>query len=187
MLAKDLDRIFGRSKSSILTTNIDGLTWALGEVELNCFRWQKAGRNKPNSPPRLQESQVTVHHEEVDAGENIAVERYANMEQVEEEEDDVQLMSVEEDLKQLAANAGKTRSPQGQTSEQGNLTSQERVTVCGPVQHLESMRGAFSSLELHAIVARKMNLFVVVKEFLCYQREIVGTNPQDDIAEAVCS
>lgn len=46
------------------------LTWILGEVQLDCFGWQKASRDQPDLIPWLQESQEPIYHEEVDPGKN---------------------------------------------------------------------------------------------------------------------
>lgn len=78
------------------------LTWDLGEAQLNSLTREDTGWNKTNSLLGLQETQKPINHEEVEAWEHYASVGEAHMEHKEDNEDNVEVMSVETELEDLA-------------------------------------------------------------------------------------
>lgn len=61
--------------------------------------------------PRLEESEVSIDHEEEESREHDAGIADANMEDKEEDEENVQVMSVEKELKHFSSDSWKCSSP----------------------------------------------------------------------------
>ena len=87
------------------------VTMALREVEFYSFTWQNPRRNQTNLAPRLQKPQVTINHKEVETREHNASIGNANMKDEEDYEEDVEVMSVIEQLKDFSPNAGNGCNP----------------------------------------------------------------------------
>lgn len=66
---------------------------------------QNPSRHEANVLPRLEEAEVPVDDEEEEAGEHDGGVADANMKHEEEEEKDVEVMSVEEELKHSSSNS----------------------------------------------------------------------------------
>lgn len=86
-------------------------TFVLGEVELDGVARKDPSGDEANVVPRLEESEVSVNHEEEEAGEHYGGVADANMKHEEEDKENVEVMCVEEELKHSFSNPWKCGSP----------------------------------------------------------------------------
>ncbi|KAF3771554.1 3-ketoacyl-CoA synthase 10, partial [Nymphaea thermarum] len=83
--------------------------------------WQNACAQEPHRLPRLQEAQETIHHEQIESKEKHIEVRRNNMEDIEENEEHIQLVSVKEELKHLPSVVWQCSHPQAEPTKRGKL------------------------------------------------------------------